>query len=200
VRRRDANGPRGNRAARGGCTTNSIGGAILLIAAFAGQLSAQQFKFNLEHLETKAVDTVDISLNGNTLQFAAKFLDAKDPDEAQVKKLIAGLEGIYVKTYSFKSEGEYAPADLERIRTQLRAPEWSRIVRFKSAENGESAEVYVRNDDKKISGVAILAAGPKELTVVNIAGAVDVDSLSNLSGHFGLPKLETAPAPKKKNE
>jgi len=75
----------------------------------------------------------------------------------------------------------------------LRAPEWSRIVRFKSVEDGETAEVYVRNDDKKISGVAIIAEAPKELTVVNIAGAVDLESLSNLSGHFGLPKLETVP-------
>lgn len=168
-------------------------GTMLLLVALAWPLPAQQFKFNLEHLEAKASDVVDISLNGSTLQFAAKFLDGKDPDEAQVKKLINGLEGIYVKTYSFKNEGAYSAADLDGIRNQLRAPEWSRIVRFKSAEDGETAEVYVRNEDKKISGVAIIAEAPKELTVVNIAGAVDLESLSNLSGHFGLPKLETTP-------
>ncbi|SPF56645.1 conserved exported hypothetical protein [Candidatus Sulfopaludibacter sp. SbA4] len=168
-------------------------GTLLLAAALALPLPAQQFKFNLDYLEAKASDMVDISLNGSTLQFAAKFLDSKDPDEAQVKKLINGLEGIYVKTYSFKNEGAYSSADIDRIRTQLRAPEWSRIVRFKSVEDGETAEVYVRNDDKKISGVAIIAEAPKELTVVNIAGAVDLESLSNLSGHFGLPKLETVP-------
>ena len=175
--------------------------AALIAAALAGPLTGQQFKFNLEQLEAKAADMVDISLNGSTLQFAAKFLDSKDPDEAQVKKLIAGLEGIYVKTYSFKNEGAYSTADLERIRTQLRAPEWLRIVRFKSAEDGENAEVYVRNEDNRISGVAILAEAPKELTVVNIAGAVDLDRLSSLSGHFGLPKLESVQTGKaKKNE
>jgi hypothetical protein len=167
-----------------------------LTLSLAWQLPAQQFKFNLEHLESKAADSVDISLNGSTLQFAAKFLDSKDPDEAQVKKLIAGLEGIYVKTFSFKSEGVWAPADLERVRTQLRAPEWSRIIGIRSAEDGETAEVYVRSDSKdskKVSGVAILMSAPKELTVVNIAGAVDLDSLASLSGHFGLPKLESTP-------
>ena len=111
-------------------------GTMLLVVALAWPLGAQQFKFNLDHLEAKSSDMVDISLNGSTLQFAAKFLDSKDPEEAQVKKLINGLEGIYVKTYSFKSEGAYAASDLERIRTQLHAPEWSRIVRFKSAEDG----------------------------------------------------------------
>ena len=174
------------------------GARCLLVCILAAALPAQQFKFNLEHLESKAADMVDISLNASTLQFAAKFLDAKDPEEAHVKKLIAGLEGIYVKTFSFKSEGSWSPADLERVRAQLRAPEWSRIVGVKSAEDGESAEVYVRNVDKKVNGVAILASGPKELTVVNIAGPVDLDSLAGMSGHFGLPKLETVPPLKPK--
>ena len=175
-----------------------IAGAMLLTAALSGTMAAQQFKINLENLESKAANMVDISLNGSTLQFAAKFLDGSDPDEAQVKKLINGLEGIYVKTYEFNQEGAYTAADVERIRSQLRAPEWSRIVRFKSTEDGENAEVYVRNNDKKITGVAIIAEAPKELTLVNIAGAVDLDSLSNLSGHFGLPKLEPAPPAKSK--
>ncbi len=170
--------------------------ACLLVFSVVSTLPAQQFKFNLDHLESKAADMVDISLNASTLQFAAKFLDGKDPDEAQVKKLIAGLEGIYVRTFSFKSEGGYSPADLERVRAQLRAPEWSRIVGIKSAGDGETAEVYVRNVDKKVNGVAILAAAPKELTVVNIAGPVDLDSLAGMSGHFGLPKLEAIPSPK----
>ena len=175
--------------------------ALLLVAVTASPLAAQQFKFDLQGLDAKASDSVDISLNGSTLQFAAKFLDGKDPEEAQVKKLINGLEGIYVKTFSFKNEGAYSAADLEGIRNQLKAPEWSRILRFKSAEDGESAEVYVRRQDKKVGGVAILSEAPKQLIVVNIAGTVDLDSLSGLSGHFGLPKLETVqPGKSKKPE
>jgi hypothetical protein len=166
-------------------------GALLLIAAIP--LWAQQFKFNLEGLERKASDTVDVSLSGSTLQFAAKFLDGKDPDEAKVKKLIGGLVGIYVKSFQFKSEGAWSRADLDSVRSQLHEPEWSRIIGVRSAEDGETAEVYVRNENKKITGVAIIAAEPKQLTVVNIAGTVDLDSLADLSGHFGLPKLEAVP-------
>lgn len=173
-------------------------GTLLLVAWLALPLLAQQFKFNLEHLESKAADSVDVSLNGSTLQFAAKFLNGKDPDEAKVKKLIAGLEGIYVKSFEFKNEGAWSAADLERVRAQLRAPEWSRLVSVKSAEDGETAEVYVRSDKQKITGLAILAAAPKELTIVNIVGPVDLDSLAELSGHFGVPKLESTPAHPKK--
>ncbi len=165
--------------------------SLLLAACLAVPLPAQQFKFNLEHLESKASNTVDLSLNGATLQFAARFLDSKDADEARVKKLIASLDGIYIKAFEFKKPGAYTPADLDQVRNQLRAPEWSRIVGFKSAEEGENAEVYVRSEDKKITGVAILAAEATGLTVVNIVGPVDLDSLAELSGALpGLPKLE----------
>ncbi len=165
--------------------------ATLLLAGWiALPLPAQQFKFNLQHLEAKAADTVDVSLNGATLQFAAKFLDAKDPDEAKVKKLIAGLEGIYIRAFEFKNEGAWSQNDLNQVRDQLRAPEWSRIVGIKSAEEGETAEVYIRNENKKVTGLAILAAEPKGLTVVNIVGPVDLDSIAELSGHLGIPKLQ----------
>ncbi len=167
--------------------------ALLLAGWLALPLAAQQFKFNLDRLEAKASNAVDISLTGPILQFAARFLDGKDPDEAKVKKLIAGLEGIYVKAFEFKNAGAWTPADLEQVRNQLRAPEWSRIVGFKSAEEGESAEVYVRNEKNKVSGVAILAAEATSLTVVNIVGPVDLDLLADLSGNLGIPKLENKP-------
>ena len=41
------------------------------------------------------------------LQFAAKFLNGKDPDEAKAKKLIAGIDGIYVKSFEFQQDGGY---------------------------------------------------------------------------------------------
>jgi hypothetical protein len=163
---------------------------LLAMGALVLPLLAQQFQFHLEHLSAKASDSVDVSLNGATLQFAAKFLDNDDPDEAKVKKLISSIDGIYIKHFQFKHEGGYSPADLDAVRIQLKAPEWSRIVGVASAEDGENAEVYLRMDNKKITGVAVLCAAPKELTVVNIVGPVDLDSLAELSGHFGLPKLK----------
>jgi hypothetical protein len=47
-----------------------------------------------------------------------------------------------------------------------------------------------------VTGVAIIATEPRQFTVVNIAGPVDLDSLADLSGHFNLPKLEAAPKKK----
>jgi hypothetical protein len=165
--------------------------ALLLAAVGLGQ--AQQLKLNLDHLASKAADSVDISLNGSLLQFAAKFLDNKNPDEAKVKKLIGGIEGIYIRSFQFKSDGEWAQTDLESVRNQVKGPGWSRIVGFKSSSEGANAEVYVHSDKEKVTGVAIVVAEPREFTVVNLAGTIDMDSLADLSGHFGMPKIELAP-------
>ena len=169
---------------------------LVLGAALAATLWAQQFKLNLDHLSSKASDSFDVSLNTSMLQFAGKFLDGKDPDEAKVKKLIVGIEGIYIKSFDFKNDGAYVPADLERVRTQLKAPEWSRIVGIKSGGESENIEVWVRNEKGKVSGVAILASEPRQLTVANLVGNIDLESLADLGGHFGLPNLPKVPKKK----
>ena len=165
-------------------------------AALAATLWAQQFKFNLDHLVSKASDSFDVSLNTSMLQFAGKFLDGKDPDEARVKKLIVGIQGIYIQSFEFKKDGAYAPADLEKVRNQLKAPDWSRIVGIKSGGESENIEVWVRNEKGKVTGVAILASEPRQLTVANLVGNVDLESLSDLGGHFGLPNLPKVPKKK----
>jgi hypothetical protein len=161
-------------------------------------LPAQQLKLDLEHLAAKSSNVVDLSLNGSTLQFAARFLDGSDADEAKVKKLLSGIEGIYIKSFEFKQDGAWSQSDLDNIRNQLRAPQWQRMIGFQSKEDNENAEVFVRYENKKVTGVAIVATEARQFTVVNIAGPIDLDSLADLSGHFGMPKLE--PAPKKKEE
>jgi len=174
-----------------------IRGAVTVLA-LAAVLCAQQFQFNLDHLAAKAADNVDLALNRSVLQLAAKFLDPHDPDEAKVKQLIAGIDGIYIKNFEFKKEGEYASADLDQVRAQLKAPEWSRIVGVKSAEDQQILEVWVRTVNGKMSGVAILAAKPKQLTVANLVGTIDLDTLAALGGHFGLPPMETSKEKDKK--
>jgi hypothetical protein len=166
--------------------------AGLLIASvlLAGVAPAQQVKWNFDKLAARASDTVDVSLSGSLLQFAAKFLSDSDKDQAKVKKLIVGLKGIYVKTFEFKKPGEYSAADVESFRAPLHAPDWQRIVGVHSNEEGETVEVYIKNDSKGIGGLAIIAFEPKELTLVNIVGAIDLDSLSELGGFSGIPELE----------
>jgi len=160
---------------------------FVLVSAGYGQ--ALDFK-NLEKLSAKAKDVTEVTLDGSLLRFAAKFLSNDDPDQAKVKKLVAELKGIYVKTYEFEGEGEYSESDLAPIRSQLRSPGWSRIVGVHTKREHDNTEIYLKTGGTEPGGLAIVCANPRELTVVNIVGKIDLEELSELGGNLGVPKLD----------
>ena len=51
----------------------------------------------------------------------------------------------------------------------------------------------------QISGLAVVSAEPKEFTVVNIVGPINLEKLTQLEGSFGVPYL-TLPSEKKKSD
>jgi Domain of unknown function (DUF4252) len=144
----------------------------------------------LDGLAAKAAETVEVSLDERLLRVAAKFLKNEDPEEARVKELVSGLKGVYVRVFEFDNPGEYSPGDIEGLRSQLRAPGWTKIVGVRSKRNGENVDVHIKYQGDNVQGLAILAAEPKELTIVNIVGPIDLEKLSQLEGQFGIPKLE----------
>ena len=169
----------------------SIKIALIMCIALA-PLGAQELKMppNLDRLAAKASEVVDVTLDANLLQLAGRFLSDKDADDAKVKKLVAGLKGIYVKSFEFEKAGEYQDSDVEPLRAQLRSPAWSRIVGVRSQKSGQNSEVYIKTENGKIGGLAIVSTEPKELTIVSIEGSIDPDQLKELGGHFGIPKVE----------
>ena len=162
-----------------------------LAAAFvlpAWALDNIKMPVNLDKLAARATESVDVTLDASMLELASKFLSKDDPDEAQVKKLVSKLKGVYVRSFEFDKEGQYSLSDLESVRRQLKAPIWSRIVGVKSLK-GENSEVYLQKDGSKIGGLVVIAAEPKELTIVHIDGPIDPEELSQLGGHMGIPNI-----------
>lgn len=154
---------------------------------------------SLDHLAGKANQTVDVNIDERLMKLAAKLFNDKEADEQQVKKLIEGLKGIYVKSFEFDNAGEYSPADLETIRTQLRGPGWTRMVNVISKKEG-NVEVYLLFNGEQVGGLAVLAFEEKELTIVNIVGPVNLDKLAELEGQFGVPELGIEKTKKNNNE
>ena len=172
--------------------------ALVLFFAI-GPLLAQDVKLpaDIDKLAAKASEVVDVSLDGPMLRLAGRFLSNNDPDEAKVKSIVAGLKGIYVKSFEFEKEGEYSPSELDEMRHQLRGPGWSCMVGVVSKKGGDNAEIFMKLDNDHIGGLVILCAEPKQLTVVNIVGNISLDDLSALGGHFGVPDIDTGKEHKK---
>jgi hypothetical protein len=165
---------------------------LLVFAFVLSPVWGQGFKFpaSFEKLAAKAVETVDVTLDGTMLQVAGKFMSEKEPDQAKAKKLVSGLKGIYVKSFEFANEGEYSEADVEAIRSQLSGPEWTRIVTVRSKKDGENADIFFKKEGDRYVGIAVISAEPKELTFVHIDGPIDLEQLGQLGGQFGIPKIQ----------
>ena len=163
--------------------------AIVAIAV-APVWAADDFKLpmDLEKLAERATESVDVTLDQSTLQLASGFLSKNDPDEAQVKKMIGKLKGIYVRSFEFDKEGQYSMSDVQAMRAQLKGSNWSRIVGVKSIK-GENTEVYLLKNGDQIGGIVVLDAEPKELTIVHVDGSISPEELSRLGGHMGIPDL-----------
>jgi Domain of unknown function (DUF4252) len=155
--------------------------------------NAQEARLKIDHLDKlseRASETVEVTLDERLLQLAAKFLNSNNPEEARVKELVAGLKGVYVRVFEFDKPGEYAMSDVDAVRSQLLSPGWSKIVGVRSKRAGNNVDVHIKNQGDTILGLAIIAAEPKELTIVNIVGPIDLEKLSQLEGQFGIPKFE----------
>ena len=165
--------------------------AGLLIGSAALVAHAQDPRIqtaSLDHLATKASQTVEVNVDGRLLQLASKVFSDKDPDEKEIKALVAGIKGIYVKSYEFEADGQYTPVDVESIRSQLRAPSWTKLVTVNSKKDG-NLEVYLSMTGDVVNGLAVIATDDREFTVVNIVGPVDINKLARLEGQFGIPDL-----------
>ncbi len=172
-----------------------IATAVLAATSIALPAGAQDIKFpvSLENLAAKAKETVDVTLDGPMLKWASKFMDKDKEDDAEAKRIIQNLKGIYVRSYEFEKEGEYSLSVVEEIRSQLQGPVWQHMVGVRSKKEGDNADVYVKMENGQVNGLVVIAADPHELTIVNLVGLIDPDQISGLSGEFGIPKMTGKP-------
>ena len=167
--------------------------AVACALLLPGAAFAQTFTIpdRIERLSGKARESTNITLDGALLQLASQFLSGKDGDEKAVKELVSKLKSIHVRNFGFDKDGEYADSDLDPIRSQLKPPAWSRVV--ESREDGEHTQIFVKQDKGGLAGLVILSAERRELSIVIIDGAIDLNQLSKLGGNFGIPKDLPAP-------
>jgi hypothetical protein len=163
----------------------------LLCASVAAHAADGQLKIPaFDGLEDKASESVSITLDAALLGMATRFLDPADPQDAAAKEALRGIKGIYVRSYKFDEDFAYPKADVERVRKQLGAPGWQQLVGIRSRKEQQVVDIYILVEQERANGLAIIASEPREFTIVNIVGSIDMRKLHQLEGQFGIPKLE----------
>lgn len=164
--------------------------AMILLCALPVYGQDGRIKFDaLSQLEAKASEMVDVNVESPLLQLIPKLVfGGESVEEKTMREIVAGLKGVFVRHYEFEKSGEFTQTDLDAVRAQVRG--WSKIVGIRSKRGGETVEVYTLMDGSKITGLLILAAQPRQLTLVNVIGPVDLEKLIEMARHFGVLELE----------
>ena len=112
--------------------------------------------------------------------------------EPEIGKLVAMIEGVYVRSYE---NGENLDQMLRHYENKLKVGEWEIIVKAKNED--EIVRVDLLFDEEIVSGVFIMVAGAKETILINIFGHIDFEkvgdvicNLENMNLNLDLPQLK----------
>ena len=163
---------------------------LVSLASGMGNRAAAQtqppFPVTLEKtLAERAANYTEVSLDKRMLDFASRFMN--DKDDAEGKRIVEKLNGVYVRSYEFDKPGQYTAADVESVRRQFDTPEWTSLVKTRSRNGSDDADIYMKLVNGEVQGMFILSTEPKELTFVYISGPIRPEDLQDLSGNFGIP-------------
>jgi hypothetical protein len=167
---------------------------LFITVALTPVVIAQTIKLppSIEKLADIAEETVDVTMDASMLQFTERLLSDRQLDQARAKRVLRNLKAVYIKTYEFAREGMYSRADVDSLRSQLRGPDWSRVVEVRSRRDGENVDVFMRTENGEIAGIVVICSEPRELTIVDLAGPIRPEDLRDLRGVAGIPKWNLA--------
>jgi Domain of unknown function (DUF4252) len=168
---------------------------ILLALAAPGAAWAQAGRIELPSfagLAAKATNSVNISLDPSLIGLASQFA-GNGPDQAAVKTVMSGVKAVYVRSFQFAADNAYPRSDVDRVLQQLEARGWVKLVSVHNTHPRKDVEVCLLEQGKRVEGLVVLAAEPRQLTIVNIVGSISLAQLSQLQGKFGVPKLPMGP-------
>ena len=164
--------------------------AITLALPAIGQAAGPQLQIpDFSHLRSRAVDSVDITLDGMLLRLVKKFAASDEGDDDETAAILDDIKSLRVRNFEFDADDAYSRADIDAIRKQLAAPGWAALATVHKREPRSDVDVYINTDGAKILGLAVVASEPRSFTIVNIVGSIDFDKLAKIEGQFGIPKV-----------
>lgn len=170
----------------------------LLVALLAGSplaaeeaLESHPGYFSLDALEIVDPEgaSLDINLQGAMLRLVGAAVLQEEPELAELVSQMRAMRVLVTPVAEL--DPERVSAALARGVSSLEKGGWQRVVRVR--EEDEQVHVYLKEVEGEIEGLTLFVFDPHdEMTLINIAGRIDVDLLGALSQAFDVPTLEQA--------
>jgi Domain of unknown function (DUF4252) len=162
---------------------------LALVTAVSSQAQQQRtwIPQGIEALQQAASSKNEFTFDHSMLVLASKI----DPDNEDLRRVIAGVSGISVHKFHFPGAWQYDPGALGSVTDEYRAAGWKQVMSKHDKNEGSGVtDLWVRWENNAISNVAILLARPAEVNFIVVSGSISPVDLSHLGGHFGIPKIE----------
>jgi hypothetical protein len=141
----------------------------------------------IEALGSNATSRTEFTLDHSMLVLASKM----DKDNEDLRRVIAGVNGVSVHSFRFPGAVSFDPAILVSISQQYRDAGWQHLASKHKNDGGMATDLWIRLDHAAISDIAVLFVGVKQLNFVSVTGSITPLDLLHLSGHFGIPKMDS---------
>ena len=160
--------------------------AVASVRPSAAQQPPEWVPQGIEALRQIASSKTEFTLDHSMLVFASK----SDSDNEDLRRVIAGVNGLSVHSYRFPSPWMYDSEVLKSVKEEYHAAGWKQLVNNQEKHGPGVTELWVRVDHEAICDIAILVARSTEVSFISISGSISPLDLSHLGGHFGIPKIE----------
>jgi hypothetical protein len=141
----------------------------------------------MEALRQSASSKTEFTLDHSMLIMASKL----DPNNEDLRRVIAGINGVSVHNYRYSRAWMYDPEALESVKEEYRAAGWKQLMARHDKNGGAGVtDLWIRMENNAISNVAILVAKSSEVDFFVVSGSISPIDLSHLGGHFGIPRIE----------
>jgi len=157
----------------------------VLAAAQGAELKIPSFS----HLQQQATEVVDVTIGSWPLAIVGALMKDDDPSDAEMKHVLKGLKRVVVRSYQFDSDFVYSHADVQAVRDQLAGPGWTQLAQVRSRKNNENVDVYVAMEHEQVAGFVVIASDPREFTILNVVGSIDLAHMAKLQEKLELPQI-----------
>jgi hypothetical protein len=134
-----------------------------------------------------ASSRTEFTLDHSMLVLASKL----DKNNEGLRRVIAGVNGVSVHSFHFPGAVSYDPAIMDSIIRQYSDAGWQHLVNKHKNDGGLTTDLWVHLDQLSIRALAVLLVGTNQLSFVSVSGSISPLDLLHLSGHYGIPKMDS---------
>jgi hypothetical protein len=147
----------------------------------------------LNDLADQPATHVSFTFDRSMLGYATSFIDNGN---IEAKRAAAALTSITVDTYRYQRPAFYTPEAMGSIIATYHAAGWKHLVNANATPASSAqphspiTDLWLHFKGAEIDDVTVLVRSPRDMNLIQIAGALRPLDFIHLSGHFGIPKVD----------